>query len=330
MKKQVSIQYLRVIATLIVVLGHAIIIYDNVNWRVFISNNESQFLYYLKQYINIIQMPIFFVIAGYLFKLSINKFPSFISIFWNKFKRLIVPYIFISLCWLIPIRALIGYSNYFVDGKFDYLVIIKNFLGIDNGHLWFVYVLFIIFLIYYLANKTKTVKILFIISIFTNILNRYMHNYFFSNLVLYYLFYFGLGYLLFEKMGKIKHGDNILLLISSIILSTILIFYVDNPILSNTLSIITNLLFITFMYNYFSKFSQNKFVDFIDKNSLGIYLFHPPIMYVFFKYIPNIPPICLVTINIVVSVGISLLIMYGMRKIKINFLIGESVIKSKK
>lgn len=59
MEREYKIDNLRAIAILLVVLGHSIIIYDP-NWGVITSDTECLPFFYLKQMINLIQMPLFF------------------------------------------------------------------------------------------------------------------------------------------------------------------------------------------------------------------------------------------------------------------------------
>ena len=86
MKKE-EIVKLRVIAILLVVIGHSIIIFDP-NWTIFVTKNENEFFYFLKQFINIIQMPIFIMISGYLFVKSMSKYKNVGNLIVDKFKIL--------------------------------------------------------------------------------------------------------------------------------------------------------------------------------------------------------------------------------------------------
>lgn len=65
MEREYKIDNLRAIAILLVVLGHSIIIYDP-NWGLITSDIECLPFFYLKQMINLIQMPLFFFNFGLL------------------------------------------------------------------------------------------------------------------------------------------------------------------------------------------------------------------------------------------------------------------------
>lgn len=64
-----QITNIRVLAILIVVFGHSIILYSSA-WNLYSTINKVQVLDYIKDIINLIQMPLFFSISGYLFMYS--------------------------------------------------------------------------------------------------------------------------------------------------------------------------------------------------------------------------------------------------------------------
>ena len=88
--KNNNIVVLRFIAIILVTFGHAIVIYDPA-WGFLHSNYSSSLLVYIKHIINIIQMPLFFSISGYLFYNTINK-QSRLKMIIKKFKRLMIPF----------------------------------------------------------------------------------------------------------------------------------------------------------------------------------------------------------------------------------------------
>lgn len=88
-----NLSALRSIAIILVVLGHSIILYDP-NWAIYSPKDNCIFFEYLKSFINIIQMPLFFSLSGFLFYFSVKKY-SFINILKKKVKRLLIPYFII-------------------------------------------------------------------------------------------------------------------------------------------------------------------------------------------------------------------------------------------
>lgn len=103
---------LRFLAILLVVFGHSIIIYDP-NWGIYKSVNSVPILQFIKELINIIQMPLFIFLSGFLFYYSISKInfdnKKFII---NKIKRIIIPFIIFGILYLLPVRHILDYENF--------------------------------------------------------------------------------------------------------------------------------------------------------------------------------------------------------------------------
>ena len=72
-------------------------------------------------------------------KAKYDRFVPFVS---NKFKRLLVPYVFVSLVWVIP------FAVYYFDYSVRDIVIRFGF-GVSPNQLWFLLMLFWIFVIFY-------------------------------------------------------------------------------------------------------------------------------------------------------------------------------------
>ena len=112
---------------------------------------ECPFFDSLKYVIDLYQMPLYFFISGFLMYGTLQKNISFNQFLKDKIKRLLIPYFFVGLLWLIPINTLLAISDFNINQLFSYIV---NFvLGIRNRHLWFLYSLFTIFLFFFIANR---------------------------------------------------------------------------------------------------------------------------------------------------------------------------------
>lgn len=142
MEREYSIDNLRAIAILLVVLGHSIIIYD-LSWGLIHTNTEFLPFMYLKKVINLLQMPLFFSISGFCFCLSRNK--NFSGKFLtNKVKRIIIPYFLVCLLYMDPIKVLLHVPGY--DFSMN-LIIQQVLLYVNNGHLWYLPTLFLMFIV---------------------------------------------------------------------------------------------------------------------------------------------------------------------------------------
>ena len=311
-----NIVFIRFLAILIVMFGHSIIIYDS-NWGLFTTTVNSNTLVFIKHIINIIQMPIWFAMAGYLYYFSLKKNKNILSVFKDKFKKLLLPFLIIGLMYLIPIRYLVSYSNY-VDHSIIYNIIHNLILGFDNGHLWYLPTLFIIFLIFnfYKDNNRYIDIVIFILLIYLNIISNHFPTYLYY--VSFYLIFFYLG-ILFNKYNLISN----LKTYYSIIIILILIIY--NLFINNSL-ILLLVQFISLILLFkidFTKLGKLKIINCISNNSYGMYLFHSPLVYLTFKFLPNISPILMIIINFIVFGSISYIITYLIRKTKFKFIIGE-------
>ena len=94
-------------------------------------------------------MPLFFSLSGYLFAGQKNL--PFIEFLSKKTKRLLIPFFTAGLCYMLPIKLILGYPPY--QGKRLVTVIKLFLLGNDTGHLWFLPTLFIIFLTAYFVKR---------------------------------------------------------------------------------------------------------------------------------------------------------------------------------
>lgn len=123
---------------------------------------------YIFDFLKLLRMPAFFLIAGLLF--NIDKWNSFIKFFKHRFERLIIPYFWFSLVfyvlWLLIGRNMVGE----VELAINPITPIKEFvLGKPNVVLapyWFITCLFTIQILFYLLKKyIKSNGIIIIFSI---------------------------------------------------------------------------------------------------------------------------------------------------------------------
>lgn len=143
-KRNYKLDNIRTLAIILVVLGHSIIIYST-DWGLYVSMRKVVVFDYMKKLINIIQMPVFFSLSGFLFRNQVAK-KSMSDIFKSKFVRLMIPYYCIALGWMIPIKILIDYPAYQNRNIFN-IVVEDILLFNDNGHLWYLPCLFLCFLL---------------------------------------------------------------------------------------------------------------------------------------------------------------------------------------
>ena len=331
MKKNQKIINLRALAIILVVFGHSIILYSS-EWDTFTTERTCIILDYIKKVINIIQMPLFFSISGYLFYYSYTK-RNLIELIIEKFKRLIIPFLLVALLWFIPVRMLLNYSGY---QGLNYIEIFvdKVLLGHDMGHLWFLPTLFYMFIIMKIIleilkkaeNKVQYYALSFIIFLegiliykITKEWSLKYYPYFDSVAIHFIYFYLGFAinkYKIEEKLNSKKIGK-ILLLTFNI---AGIIIYLISP--SDALKVAMGVISVISLY-ITMKEEASKATEILSENSFGVYLLHSPLKYITYTYYNNAEPFFVVTTNFVFWGAIALLMTIGIRKTKFKFILGE-------
>lgn len=326
-EKNNKITILRDMAITFVVLYHSIIIYNN-DWKIYTTNVESGILNYISIFLSIFHMPLFFSISGFLFNKTIKKHKdlNLKKLIINKFERLLIPYLFWAICWMLPIKLLLNYSGY-SNNSIIYNIFVNILLGRDNGHLWFLPSLFFIFIIFYIINKKiKNEKIKALIVMLITILGYIVPTYVGSAMKNIIWFYLG-SYI--EKKDlcnkKISKKTINLMIISLILIIIYLCIYGNIPYYNYITLILKIIICCILLPNIYIIVPNktNKVLRIIEKNSFGIYLVHSPLIYITYTYFKDINPIGVLTINFVVFGGLAMLITEIFRKIKLNKLIGE-------
>ncbi len=147
-----------------VILYHSCLFWRG-NWLDSPPIIESRFLALLSQWLGTFHIYAFTLVSGYIFafKMSKGEYNNYRNFIVKKTKRLIVPYVFTAVLWVIPI------SVYFFDWDIPY-IINKFVLCTGPSQLWFLWMLFDVFLIMYplwnlmtqnICLKGGTIAILF-------------------------------------------------------------------------------------------------------------------------------------------------------------------------
>lgn len=223
-------------------------------------------------------MPLFFFISGFV-AFRINEIESgkeYLKLIKSKFKRLIVPYLFLGLLMFIPKLLLNSYAVIKLDPKtFIYELVVLGNNPIT--FLWFLYVLFIMFVVYTMLIK-KNSKIALLVNVliymFFNELNININLFRISTLI-YYANYFILGFITFNYYDFIKNKISkcigIIISLSALyifICSTIL----NNNIYVNIINSIVGIIFVISLSIYLINLKLGSIFEYIGKYSYDIYL----------------------------------------------------------
>lgn len=98
---------LKVFATLLVVIGHVTIRYNSTSY----PTSNTIIPQIITQVIYLFHMPLFMALSGAIYRLGEVKYKQFTSFVKSKVKRLIVPYFFVGLFFLVPSICLFQVQN---------------------------------------------------------------------------------------------------------------------------------------------------------------------------------------------------------------------------
>lgn len=325
---------LKAYTIILVVLAHVTWMYSG---KGAISIPENQILTWLSSYIYSFHMPLFVFISGgiyYIGKRIRKKYNNRKSFIINKAKRLLIPYFVFSLLLVFPVMIYIGNVNL----PYIKYILLSYFLSLDPRHLWYVAMLFGIFIVYDLFEKIiynhPYLSTLLFLSL--NICSSFIPGVFQIHNITKFMLFFHLGYIYESKkqtliiINKCKTGGVIfgLLSFSLWFISISTNEQINSIFYKNMLSAMTAIAGIAFMVLFciIIKRKNLQIIRILSKDSYGIYLFHPMIIYVLFFHLKDysISPFWVTLIVFTVSFLFSYLLTQVIRKLRLQIIIGES------
>ena len=160
-------------------------------------------------------MPLFMLLSGACFNLSMRRYVKFKALLQNKAKRLLVPFVYTTLLVSIPLKYFSGYydssSNVFHD------IVLGQVLLMGNSHLWFVFSLFWIFVFYYglhslrVTDKKWFLPFLVGLSLAATYLGGKGYSFLGLTASMKLLLYFAIGFKYLHRLDSAKWGRQILL-----------------------------------------------------------------------------------------------------------------------
>ncbi len=335
--------FAKTVLMLLIVIYHSVLFWTG-SWLSSVKPCiEAPVLSGVAKYLTSFHIYAFALISGYIFgfvKFEKGGYAEALPFVKNKFVRLIIPYIFVSVMWAIPFYLLVNNGN--ISG-----VINKFLLAKSPDQLWFLVMLFVVFIMAFFLCKIwrdrnilglMTVVILYGASI---VGPRIIPNFFMIWTACAYCFVFYTGF----KLRQYSDGSNkffvMLRKVPSVIYIAIhLILYIAGMMVDGMdskvftligigLDFLTNALGAVMAFFVLTrlgeKLSDNKTVKWFSKISMPVYLFHQQIIYVTavcFNGILN--PYIHSLVNFILSFGISVIISVVLMKFKATrFLIGE-------
>lgn len=288
-----NLNILRLFAITLVVLRHSFAPFTK-SWDISKLYQYSESADILGQYIATISMPLFVFISGLLYSYlrnDLNKYPTHKILFRKKTKRLIRPYLFLA-----PL-----YIYLFSDANSFSTIMINLWKG--TGHLWFLLMIFTVFMIFYPLEQFFKKKIPYGIIVVLALFILYP---LFWRLDLFpiarafkYLPFFFLGYFFYLKNTQISsmlRGKFWVLFLIHLLVFTITLRIsdlIENIQLIYLFKILITIplgfLSISFLYLLIEKLGEIKdsrlikSIGNVNEMSYYIYIFHQPLLLVFFE-----------------------------------------------
>lgn len=307
---------IRAFATLIVVLGHTIIVFDPgwLQYSGYYFPFQDTYIAHLKHIIDYFQMELFFGLAGFCMIYTINKDIKYNGFIINKINRLIVPFIVIALLWMIPIRLICNYPMYKHMGVIE--IVFSALSTKDCGHLWFLPTLFLMFSVGYIfkSNNRIITPILVITGFILYTLYPFFHIPTISQFSK-YLIFFILGYTLhlYIRGGIDKRVYLCLIIIGVLIIGT------QNYILLKRFTFSATICSVIFL---FTPTKQFLLLQYVNKHSFGIYLFHSPILLFGVNWL-DITPTLYIPIQFMIAITVSIFMTKLLHQLNLQFITGE-------
>ena len=279
----------------------------------------------------------FTLVSGYLFyylKIECLKYENFLLFLLNKIKRLIVPYIFISIIWVIPITQF--YYNYSIQD-----LLFKYILAINPSQLWFLWMLFWVYMLFCPIAKIVDNKPFLgcIIAMFLfgagNVAGHFIPNLFNVLTGFQFIVFFYAGFVLRKYEKRINEGIlAICLCVIHIVLFSVKLYFHFSKIISFGLDFVIHMsgaigvfLLLQYVFTRFDSLAQicQVKLKLLVQHSMSIYLFHQQIIYfVLVLFYSIINPYLHAVLCFLISISASLVISFLLSKFRIGKIaIGE-------
>ncbi len=287
--------FAKTILMLCVVLCHSIAFYGG-NWFAVLEHVQTnRFLGLFSSWLGTFHVQAFTLISGYIFyylKKESGKYGNCKAFIINKVRRLLIPYVAISIIWVIPI----GYMYY----RYTFNDIIQYFiLGQSPAQLWFLLMLFNVFVIsFFLLNNNIAwqwcgVAGIGFLCMLSPLVSTFLPNYFQVLISMKVMLFFYSGCMIRRQCSEITPKS--MLKMGGVFLLLNLLFFILRerlnwsvfPLLRiikyffSCLCELSGAVMAFFLLSYFASIIRwkNALFESLSKSSFTIYLFHQQIIY---------------------------------------------------
>lgn len=273
-----SIAFLRVLATISVVIGH--------------MAADTDFKIALFKIIYSFHVPLFVFISGYLMAKGITNYNCFFDMVNAKVKRLLVPY-YIGLWTAILPCHLLFFND--VEFKLDSINLFME--SIENEHLWFLWILFWIFIVTFHLLKYILKTHFGLGLVFLGILGYIFLLPLTANInLIRYSYYFVLGFIignrgkLLEYLRTRKSIFTLIIIVTTIVTimgqiyiqktyetyvgAWFIVSHLKSYLCVSTITILDLYLLAEYFKKGITYIMSIKIINYIDRDSLYIYIYH--------------------------------------------------------
>ncbi len=330
-EKLKNLDSVKAILMLLIVLLHSMRYYGG-GWGPSEPKASAPIFGCAAEWIGSFAMATFTLISGYLFcyiKHEKCGYKKYFSLIANKAKRLLVPYAFVSVLYVIPVHIYFFSTDNIVS---DFV------LGENPEYLWFLLMLFGVFALFApLANFIYKHPFFggVVVCVFF-CASMVLPNYYQIATALRYSMFFYIGFILYryDRLSILLDKIPILLYITvDLILYVMTILINGNGMafklfdigLGFLLNIFGAVAAFVILQKVVAKYlSNNRILTFFAKHSMTIYLIHQPIIFFTIKLLNGVvSPIIVVATSFILSLGLSTVFSLLLFKTKIiRFLIG--------
>lgn len=330
-------RFVKTILMLLVVLYHGCLFWSG-NWFLEEEAVAIPWIATFAQWLNSFHIYAFTLVSGYLFyylKCEQGKYEKFLPFIKNKAKRLLIPYAFVAIIWVVPVHL------YFYPG--DYVMIAEKYiLATAPSQLWFLVMLFDVFLLFWPASqffkKFDLEGLIVVVAAWAvgALGAKVIPNYFMIWTALQYIPLFWVGFKLRQnRLFYVRKISRLVWIILDLILFLVWKWIQDfESILMKLLWLglglvlhIVGALTAFFILQSLARKVHWKRTCFpyIEKRSMTVYLLHQQIVYFFIVWLNGrIAPSLHMLVNVVGSIAVSLLLSEIFMKFKLTrFLLGE-------
>lgn len=322
----------KVVTTVLVVFAHAALMYtpDGVYTPIVSSGLVAG----MSQFIYAFHMAFFIFLSGcvYGYCLEQGKYQNSLAFIRGKAKKLLIPYVAFGAAYVAPVILLLRLTN---QSYFEY-VLEAILFSLNPRHLWYIFTLFWIFVLTIPMNRilragTPRYAVMLAVSGILYVCERWMPHHFQLDSTMTYQLYFFLGVAfngLYDRFDRTSAGLKLGVFACAflVVLSIVFPGMIFLPRMIRRMTGCAMMVILMWaVLRFFPGIAENRVYRLIRKNSFGIYLFHPMIIYWLFSrlYALDVMPMVLVlavsAAALVLSIGGTELL----RKLRLQILIGE-------